>query len=1847
MSEFSDHRKAYAVRRAAAEDARITTFTADQALRRATIRRDRELRTLDPASSEGVARRQAWDARIAALEAAHGDTKLRLREDLAARARALDLFAPLLDPRERVAELDDGIPILMAPLRLECRFMQADADAQELWVRVFPDDWAVDSFEPFVSDQELANATRFWALAWAAGDVEADRRAAWRDLEANHGAGRASWVITQVKPAEPANAPSRPDTSSVVLVIVGDEPAEPVLSAARNFWEAMWRAGNDQAAIDAATTALDAMLSQADAESVKEAPPANLALPPAEGTDLATTPVQTVWLPLDRPPEEEIKAAAWAEMPRCRILPERLVLRLERGDNAREQLGNPIPADLALGPDPMADAEDQLHSEDGTLKVPDELAWMFDFDRAVKVGMGFRVPLDRTEARAGFDRVYVLGVRLSDEPEETAAKLTELLDHHHRSTTGFALLPQGAPTNNTGEDRSAHVADEETETTFDRYLGDSVDLTATDPLERPDGQWLVDLLGLEPERFEDAPGASGRDQTEARAMNAALWPATLGYYLEAMLSEVFDEETVEATRDFFEAHVIARGIVPAIRIGDQPYGILPATPWSRLRWIGRTGRPDLDDSDTSPPIGRGFLLRLYQLIQRVEVDWHRMAEDAPRIGQSGDPQQLLLDIIGLHPASVEFHQRYIDSVDNLYNLLNLQNLGTFGQNFLSALYVASGREFLQSLGANPEETPEILEKVFHAAAHRLRGPLIDDRKLSEVESIRSYADDGRNYLAWLTDAADTSIDALRRQEGFADGAPRALLYLLLRHALQLGHQDAGLRVLASGTAPVLNLDQIRAARRDDPFIHIRESVPDPAIGETRYDLLYRPAPQITGNDSLILADHIAAILGQSTETRRLRAQIAAVRRLTDSPTARLERVFVEHLDSCSWRLDAWKQGVLHHQLERMRFGSSLESAPRRGLHVGVYGWLEELRPRTPPPEEVSLPAPLRDAFDVTGPILNDPLNQGYLHAPSLNQAVTAAVLRNGYLSNATPDDPGALAVNLTSRRVREAMSLIEGIRNQQELAALLGYRLERDLHDNHELAETDLFIYALREKFSLVANKLKSTRTTGPIETMEARNVVDGVALIEHIEDTGEDSYPFGLEGLAIADAAQRQKIDAAVRNIRDLRDAVSDLGIAESVHQALLGATDAAAATLDAYSRGRMPALPEVTRTPRQGIAMTHRMGLMLNATPPAGSPWPAIDLTPRAVAEPVLNHWFASRLPAPDRIGVVTGIDGDAGAPHVVTVAALELQPIDLIEILRLGDDQVSNELDDRIEGMARTALAPLRASTRIEIRYADPLAGGLISLFELAPLARALRGMAYDSRPLRPTDVILAQEASQTADQTVALPRARLEDARVPLAALEADIGTYIATLEPLLADETANRAALLSGANTRLDAWRDLATRAAAYGLVEADIGFANEWRLNFLASLDARLDTLIANWQRRADQFDGHLAHYDSLPAAAPVGDRFSPLQRCERLVSTVVTSPLPEDPADMRADLVAKKAAFDAKLAALATRRTTAEADPNVEIIGIEAELPLDAFVREPFTLEEENARLIDLNRQLAARAATLLRAVQARTAGIDVALAAHDATAGLAQAEAVQAGLKRAFGEGFQAIPSFTLQGDVAAEVTAAHGQRDWILRHLTTDLGRAFPLDEWLYGVARVRDRVARLERATILAEGFGQSEIPLWAWQFPFAADDFWVGAEFPDSYELANERLLVTLQSDIALDTTQPLAGILIDEWTEVAPGREATTGVAFHFDQPNSEPPQAMLLLTPAMFTGAWSWDDVRDAVADALDSARLRAVEPEQIDRTDYARVLPAVMAALAFNPVTIDLNLAAVNGLAATAAEE
>jgi hypothetical protein len=269
------------------------------------------------------------------------------------------------------------------------------------------------------------------------------------------------------------------------------------------------------------------------------------------------------------------------------------------------------------------------------------------------------------------------------------------------------------------------------------------------------------------------------------------------------------------------------------------------------------------------------------------------------------------------------------------------------------------------------------------------------------------------------------------------------------------------------------------------------------------------------------------------------------------------------------------------------------------------------------------------------------------------------------------------------------------------------------------------------------------------------------------------------------------------------------------------------------------------------------------------------------------------------------------------------------------------------------------------------------------------------------------------------------------------------------------------------------------------------------------------------------------------------------------------------------------------------------------------------------------------------------------RAKGATGKLVAAESAVGQARVSLLDEAARALFGDGFRIVPQFELPASAQAEFgkSLAAARSGDTMKYLRDTLKIPAPLDEWLYGIARVREPIRQAETVTFFAEAFGSAPPQFEALQFPFKPDDRWLGLDFPEDYEIDRARLLYTVHF-----TTPPAAafrGLLIDEWTETIPGirREAgvatetvhteTTGVAFHFDRPNAEAPQALLLVTPASWSGKWEWEDVLGALDWALDLARLRAMEPEKIADPDLAQLLPAAVMAAARREVSISAVLA------------
>ena len=148
------------------------------------------------------------------------------------------------------------------------------------------------------------------------------------------------------------------------------------------------------------------------------------------------------------------------------------------------------------------------------------------------------------------------------------------------------------------------------------------------------------------------------------------------------------------------------------------------------------------------------------------------------------------------------------------------------------------------------------------------------------------------------------------------------------------------------------------------------------------------------------------------------------------------------------------------------------------------------------------------------------------------------------------------------------------------------------------------------------------------------------------------------------------------------------------------------------------------------------------------------------------------------------------------------------------------------------------------------------------------------------------------------------------------------------------------------------------------------------------------------------------------------------------------------------------------------------------------------------------------------------------------------------------------------------------------------------------------WLQRAAHVRDGASRLETALLYAEATGSPQpLRLRVAQLPRRAGDRWVGTA-RDAAAADPERAAVARRAvgrDAPPASGAPLAGLVVDEWTEVIPDRTQLTGVSFHVDQPAARAPQTILLAVAPNEAHVWSLATPR---GDRARDARPRPAAP-------------------------------------------
>jgi hypothetical protein len=951
-----------------------------------------------------------------------------------------------------------------------------------------------------------------------------------------------------------------------------------------------------------------------------------------------------------------VDAGADGQPARAALLPQRwVVLGYHYDALLFAEVSEPIAADLVTSLDP-GDASWTVAASG--IQVSPELAWMFDYERAVDVGMAVTVPLGTGDRLlAEITTLLVVGVDASNDAAAAATELVRMLEGHARDS-GFAFVPQGTPTNNTAGVPSGWTREDQEAAARESQPG----RPGQPSPPGSNGARFSRLLGLaQPNVSGRVPFATDREPEHARAMNTVLYQALFGTFMGSLLDAGGEGQPKHITRSWRRwliDHVTGGAPIPTVRVGRQPYGILP------VRLLGPADRDTAAGNvETTVQFLRSTWRAAIPAVPTLDPDATDLA------GDDADPLDALPAVLASQPHPARIFSR---------------TLWGDGEGLLIFFETVATHRTL--IAAMEQNLPLLFDLYEPAVDHH--GPFTDIHdQLAFWRGMHDVIDDAEYGI----EEPRPSDEMKEEMHDWVDGMINHVSRYVAR---QVPLELVGLPVYGGVFGEPLT--EILGAYFEGTSYewtppHLIE---DPDAPEAERAASYLPVlatrvtqPEVTSSfagdaaeRAPLLHQLIDGALGHLADHPD--DSVAALEALAGLDATQLERMLRESLGLATHRLDAWATSLAAARLDKMR-----RTRPT-GLNIGAYGWVVNLH-QGPPSD-----------------------SEGFVHAPSLAHASTAAVLRSAWQAHGHDAAASPAAVNLDSARVRTADWLVQSLRAGIPLGELLGQQFERNLHD-----------HLLDDQIDDVRRAVIDAEAASGATV---RDPVDGVLLL--------DAWRAGrLETYLVSTGALRTRVEDELKALDALFDALSDATLMEATHHLVQGNLDAASAVLSASSTGT-PIQPELTaqRSGRGGTTVDHRLLVVVPAgaaAPPTGAASWGVGLRDRFAAG--LERWLREVLPTPDRVGFVT-VAAD-GSERELDLAGIQLSALDVIDLAGPDATVVSPAL-------ARVIAAHHGLADDVAI---DPSrrGGADLALEELLLLATELRAGLAGATPLGERDLLAA--------------------------------------------------------------------------------------------------------------------------------------------------------------------------------------------------------------------------------------------------------------------------------------------------------------------------------------------------------------------------------------------------------------------------------------------------------------------------------------------------------------------------
>lgn len=915
------------------------------------------------------------------------------------------------------------------------------------------------------------------------------------------------------------------------------------------------------------------------------------------------------------------------ELPKLKLLPKFFLvsLHLDNGEIIRV-VGNKITSSYL---EIINITENSTFSNGAT--------WFADFGKAVDAGMA--VIIDRTSLAGAntINKITVVGIRPNDPGDKDGKELLNEIFESHHYTKGVNFVKHGTPTNNTEEAVAGFTKNEDIEERYEREFNE----------ETCQSQTVTDLskaLCLDPALLCKWENGDLLSSSLVEDFHKAMWPSTGGYYLSRFFEEIIDENNQNFIKEHFIKFVRPLGYLTSIRIGKIPYSILPVT---RIR----------QNSDKSPhgwrassldhvtmPFFKDYELNQFdsafqQILEKLSIKWLQasLSDQFPNVTSGAaefTENEQISRILAMSPDSLSYALRRFND-----------------HNFANQLL-----RFGISLGV--ENTQSDLDEVRSDIIHKLQN-FTNELAGENVEfnSILAYIETFGNPR---TNPYPLIRDSQHPEDGPEDGPeyylPRlsnplasindsnTLLYKLLYRSKTLGtNGGVGIPCLFD----TLFFDSLKQYSTEEKLREYLKELNNSLETE-----------KLNGFIEIILENRTGRNLPGQELFVELRNE--GFQELLDSllpgfisqfDDNELESLLKSILDLFSFRLDAWISSLANKRLLSIREGQGNQ---KDEILIGAYGYVENL----------SL-------------VQEKQKNSGFIHTLSHDQAKTAAILKNAF-DNYTEYEENPYRINVSSDRIRRALKILEGMREGQELGALLGYQFERMLHDKGKNEFRTLF------PFNNQNNNEEANSTGDSNEQASPRIVVNGLKIVEDFDDVIKS--PFIPQN--IVDALKDTDVQEAVYHLKDTMDAINDLMNHEAVYQAVRANYERAGAALDIASGAAFPVEPESVSVALPHTNVEHRICLTFNTEDIESPP----NASPRESAEPKIAQWFTTLLGNIEEIGCTVSyktiasegnvIDLDA----VVTIDDLNLKPIDFLYLCSNRPGGGATELESRIKQFVR---------------------------------------------------------------------------------------------------------------------------------------------------------------------------------------------------------------------------------------------------------------------------------------------------------------------------------------------------------------------------------------------------------------------------------------------------------------------------------------------------------------------------------------------------------------------------------